>query len=409
MTKTIITAAIAAGLLAVSAVRAEVIQLRTTSSAPYQVVMNGELSGVSVSILQCVFAAMEQPYDIRLLPWARAVEDLKHQTTDGIFTAMPASDLDLSAEMSYPFTLEKWYWVTAAASTSDPGVAHPELHIGGIRSSNQIGWMARHGIEVDVEVNNLPQLIHLLNSKRIDAFLVDERVFEQQLQELDMERSAFRLVFARYMPLGIYFSHSFLKRNPAFISAFNQHLQACQTDTIRLNRDEEQRIGRLMTERLIPALAGLGVDKFLQDEADNNRQLSEEDIAALDKQWQKELSSADFSLIRRIELQPFSHRLQQLQQNSAGLFSEIYVTDRRGLNLAESQPTSDYNQADEEAFMAVMNARDGRYTGPISYDESSHRFQVKTGWRIGPRNQPLGVVFVGLDVEQALRAADQQP
>ena len=88
----------------------ETMQLRTTQSPPYQFLVNGELSGVSVDILRCVMGRLDWPYDIHLLPWARAVEDLRQQASDGIFTATPEPALDRLATMSAPFALEKWYW-----------------------------------------------------------------------------------------------------------------------------------------------------------------------------------------------------------------------------------------------------------------------------------------------------------
>src|SRR5690554_3151996 len=110
----------------------DTMQLRTTQSPPYQFLVNGELSGVSVGILRCVMGQLDRPYDIQLLPWARAVEDLRRQASDGIFTATPDPDLDRLATMSAPFALEKWHWYHR-----DSGRFQPlGKHLGVIRSSN---------------------------------------------------------------------------------------------------------------------------------------------------------------------------------------------------------------------------------------------------------------------------------
>ncbi len=44
------------------------IRLNTSLEAPYQVVVDGQLSGSSVDVLQCIFKRLQQPYQIQLPP-----------------------------------------------------------------------------------------------------------------------------------------------------------------------------------------------------------------------------------------------------------------------------------------------------------------------------------------------------
>ena len=61
----------------------------------------------------------------------------------------------------------------------------------------------------------MQQLIYLLQHGRIDAFLGDELVVQEQLHSMKLPATEFRAEFSHYMPLGIYFSHDFLSRPSA--------------------------------------------------------------------------------------------------------------------------------------------------------------------------------------------------
>lgn len=379
-------------------VRAQPLQLNTTEASPYQVVMNGELSGLSVSILQCVFHAMDESYEIRLLPWARAVEDLRSQQADGIFTAMPASELDSKASLSYPFALEKWYWYSLMGH--QPG---KKVETGGIRSSNQVTWLEQQGIKASVLVNSLDQLVKLLVNGRIDRILVDERVMEEQLREQKLDPALFARRFSRYMPLGIYFSKRFLQGRPGFLTGFNLHMQDCAPEALTLNRQERSVLQNVVAEKVRPVLAALPLTSWL-DQADRaQRSLTAEQIQSLDSMWLQEVASEQWNLIARVQMAPGSPPLRKAQAASAGLFTEVFLVSQKGLNVAQSQPTSDYYQADETFFSDAVAHPEQLYIGPISYDVSAHHFQVKVAWAVRDASGVRGVMAVGLDVEEALR------
>ncbi|MDK2777376.1 MAG: transporter substrate-binding domain-containing protein [Pseudomonadota bacterium] len=385
-------------LLLPAAARSDTLQLHTTAADPYQVIVNGELSGVSVSILRCVLAGMDQPYEMKLMPWVRAVEDLKHQTADGIFTAMPASELDAAAEMSYPFTLERWFWVTRPGDHPAQGRGQPGWRIGAVRSSNQLSWLEQQGTGVAVEVNSLSQLIHMLRNKRLDAFLADDRVLTEELHKLGFATDSVALTFSRYMPLGIYFSRTFLSRYPAFIAAFNAGLKDCMPDPLQLSDSERQRIMTTLRDELMPRLQTAAT--LL---ADVEQTLPAATVQRREDVWPADLSADVPLFVGRILYNPLAEQLRRWQKESAGLISEIYITGPDGVNVAMGQLTSDYIQADEKPYQQLSAGHTDLYIGPVVYDASSHRFQVKAGWQLQPQDGRSGFIFIGLDAEKALQ------
>lgn len=373
------------------------LKLDTTVAAPYQVLVNGELSGLSVSILSCVLKTMDAPYEIRLLPWARAVEDLRAQHTDGIFTAMPASALEHKAQMSAPFALEKWYWFSRSGANPEKAV------IGGIRSSNQVTWLKQQGVTVDVEVNSMEQLVRLLLNGRVDRVLADERIMDEQLRDLRSNDVQLERQFSRYMPLGIYFSRRFLDERPGFLTDFNRHMSPCSPDALSLNAQERALVRALVEQRLKPALGRLPLLPALDKANAAQSGYTDKQIAVLDRQWVQEAMAGKGPLIQAVEEQSVSAQLRGLQEKFSGLFSEAFLVSLKGLNLAESAPTSDYYQADEAFFAEAVARPDELYIGAIEYDHSSARFQVKVSWAVRRGNDVLGVMAVGLNIEEALR------
>ena len=66
------------------------------------------------------------------------------------------------------------------------------------------------------------------------------------------------------------------------------------------------------------------------------------EIDKLDEAWKTEAESDDQPLIAEILSSPLSSYLLYTQAKSAGLFTEIFVMDKFGLNVGQSSVTSDY-------------------------------------------------------------------
>ena len=103
-----------------------------------------------------------------------------------------------------------------------------------------------------------------------------------------------------------------------------------------------------------------------------NSQYSEierEKLFAIDKYW--DLIEDSDPLLQLYETNKVAYRLKQLQSREPG-FSEIFVTDQHGFNVAQTNKTSDIYQADEEWWQkAYDNGKGKSYAGLIEFDESS--------------------------------------
>ena len=111
------------------------------------------------------------------------------------------------------------------------------------------------------------------------------------------------------------------------------------------------------------------VIKAVKESNQVNQHLTLSDIEKLDAHWIG--STAVNDQINKFVVNDSAKLLQELQKTSHG-FSEIFITDAKGLNVAMTNKTSDYYQADEDWWVDTFNGGRGKsYYGSIEYDESA--------------------------------------
>lgn len=123
-------------------------------------------------------------------------------------------------------------------------------------------------------------------------------------------------------------------------------------------------------------------------------------IDALDKQWRAEVQSSARPLIKATLGNEASRYLGQVQAEAEGLFTEIFVMDAKGLNVAQSNVTSDYWQGDEAKFTESFGkGPTAIHIGEIEKDESTQTFQSQVSLPImDAAGVPIGAITVGVDL-----------
>lgn len=101
------------------------------------------------------------------------------------------------------------------------------------------------------------------------------------------------------------------------------------------------------------------------------------EIDKLDEAWKSEAKSDDQPLIAELLSSPLSSYLLYTQAKSAGLFTEIFIMDKFGLNVGQSSVTSDYWQGDEDKFQKTFQVG----TDAVFIDEPEYDDNTKT-WRV---------------------------
>lgn len=125
-------------------------------------------------------------------------------------------------------------------------------------------------------------------------------------------------------------------------------------------------------------------------------------IDALDKQWRGEVSASDRPLISATMGNPASAYLKKIEADSKGLFSEIFVMDAKGLNVAQSEVTSDYWQGDEPKWQQTFpKGKDAIHISDVEKDESTQTYESQVSVPVvDPANgSVIGAITVGVNVE----------
>ncbi|WP_323816265.1 hypothetical protein [Cellvibrio sp. NN19] len=381
-----------------------VVSLATNISSAFSSDMPSGSAQELLPHLQCIFKKIDREYSVQVIPWRRAYQDVKSNRIDGFFTAIPMRQVDPYAVLSAPLVLENWYWFWRM-DTVAPETWREGYRLGSILGSQQETWLGEAGYKVEMSGNNLPQLIKLLQGKRIDVILADREHFEQAAKELKLDANKFQSRFFRYVPLGVYFNEQFLNNNPTFLAAFNQKITSCSNTRFMVSPYEELQIKELLSRKIERWKRLPKLEQALKKYNLKNRRMSQQEIAERDKKWKQSFLKDDFSYSIKLVDQEISAELREVKKQSQDVITEIIVTDVHGVNFAISDMTSDYWQGDEEKFTEVFGKpANTLHFGPINYDESTKRFQLHLSVPLYLEEsfEPQGVMVFGVDVEKVL-------
>lgn len=380
------------------------ITLGTNVSSAYTAERNQLVRGGSIEHIECIFKDLQQPYQITGMPWLRARQEVRKGKIDGFFTAISIDEADDYASLSAPLVLENWYWFWRADMKA-PESWQDSYKLGAILGSQQAEWLEEAGYSEPMNANNLPQMLKMLFSKRIDVILADKEHFEKAAAELGIDTSSYKYRFFRYVPLGVYFGKAFLTEHPGFLPHFNQHIYACAPEGFQMSDYEREKIKNLVMPLMQQWAILPEVITAVMAQNDNQQIARPQAILEKDARWQSEFKAGNFSLSASLMGIPLSQQLRQFKTRSQGLITEIILMDGRGANVAISDMTSDYWQGDEAKFLLSFNkSPEMLFFEPVGYDESTRRFQVHVSLPIYAPDieTSIGVLTVGVDIEKAL-------
>lgn len=130
--------------------------------------------------------------------------------------------------------------------------------------------------------------------------------------------------------------------------------------------------------------------------------LTQADIDKLDKDWRAQIKVSDKPLINGVLGNELSAYLKKVKADSQGLITEIFVMDDKGLNVGQSDVTSDYWQGDEAKWQKTFKVGvDAIHISDVEQDESTQRFQSQLSLSVvdPDTKKVIGAVTIGLDVE----------
>jgi hypothetical protein len=130
--------------------------------------------------------------------------------------------------------------------------------------------------------------------------------------------------------------------------------------------------------------------------------LSQADIDNMDKDWIAQTDAGSKPMIDAVLGNALSQFLQQQQGAAGGVVTEIFVMDNRGLNVGQSEITSDYWQGDEAKWQKTYQAgADALFIDEVEMDESTQAFQSQLSMSIvdPASGEVIGAITVGINID----------
>jgi len=133
-----------------------------------------------------------------------------------------------------------------------------------------------------------------------------------------------------------------------------------------------------------------------------NANLSEAEIITLDKKWRAETKASSKPMIDSILANDVSKALMGYKKASSGMVTEIFIMDNKGLNVGQSDVTSDYWQGDEGKWKKTyLKGPDAIFVDEIEKDESTQTLQSQMSMSIKDpaTGKVIGAITVGVNVD----------
>ena len=165
--------------------------------------------------------------------------------------------------------------------------------------------------------------------------------------------------------------------------------------------DFAPQIQAVFDEQVKPWLSDPAVINAIKAQNEKNAGVTEADIDSLDKQWRAEAKAGSGPLVDGTLGNELSAFLKGKKDAGGGIFSEIFVMDNKGLNVGQSDVTSDYMQGDEAKWQKTYSVGpDAVFIDEVEFDDSTESFQSQISATISDGGAAIGAITLGINVEE---------
>lgn len=146
--------------------------------------------------------------------------------------------------------------------------------------------------------------------------------------------------------------------------------------------------------------AKLGTDPAIVEavKAENAKGKTLEQIQGMDKKWRATPGIANYM---KAMMESECGKYLQNIQSSAPYYSEIFVMDNQGANVAMTDKTSDYWQGDEAKFKKSFNGGGGAvFVDEVEFDDSTQAYLSQVSVPVKDGDKVIGAITIGVDVDK---------
>jgi hypothetical protein len=156
-------------------------------------------------------------------------------------------------------------------------------------------------------------------------------------------------------------------------------------------------VNKYMSEVVSLAANAPEVIAAVQEQNAANAGLSPDQIEALDRQWRAERKVNGGPLTHAKMFNPTSQFLKGFKTAANGPIAEIFIIDNKGLNVAQTDPTSDYMQGDEDKWQKTFGA--GPWMSFVDKpEEQDGKKTVQVSTTLVDNDVAIGAMTVSIDL-----------
>lgn len=163
-----------------SAASAEPLTLLTEEYPPYNFSEDGVIKGASVEQAERIMKALDAPYSLEILPWARAFSQAEKQPWTCVFTSGHDEERDKRFKWVQPLLVDHMVMVGRAGSIVKPVNIEDakRFTVGTQRSDFSATFLEKNNFpKIDLAAD-LETTVKKLLSNRIDLMMTSEKTFE---------------------------------------------------------------------------------------------------------------------------------------------------------------------------------------------------------------------------------------
>ncbi len=160
-------------------------------------------------------------------------------------------------------------------------------------------------------------------------------------------------------------------------------------------------IKAFVSSKIMPWLSKSDVIDAIKQQNTKTQSLSEQEILTLDKTWRAEVDAASKPLIDSVLKNKLSKFLNKKKEEANGMITEVFVMDAKGLNVGQSDITSDYWQGDEAKWKKTfLVGPDTVFVDKVKEDESTQSLQSQASVSIKDETgKVIGAITIGINVD----------
>ena len=138
---------------------------------------------------------------------------------------------------------------------------------------------------------------------------------------------------------------------------------------------------------------------------EQNAQTGALDQAAIDKldtEWRAQATASAKPMVDEVLGRALSKFLVEKKDASQGMITEMFVMDAKGLNVGQSDVTSDYWQGDEAKWQKTFSVGpDTVFVDGVEKDESTQALQSQASVTISDPDTgaPIGAITIGINLD----------